>query len=152
MFLFLILINAAGFRNNLTNVGEYITKPFNKRIPMPRIHLKYIDDMTIAEALNLKKCLTENPELNPARPLQYHQRTGHVLPETQSSVQALLGDLNQYAEAHEMKLNSDKTKVILFNKSRKYDFLPECYFDEGDPLNVVEEIKLLGVTIRSDLS
>ena len=152
MFIFLILINAAGFRHNLTNVGEYITKPFNRRIPMPRLHLKYIDDMTIAEALNLKKCLSEDPEPNPARPLQYHQRTGHVLPETKSSVQTLLGELNQYAVDHEMKLNSDKTKVILFTKSRKYDFLPDCYFNKGDLLNVVEEIKLLGVTIRSDLS
>ena len=42
MFLFLILINAAGFRTNLKNVGKYITKPFNRRGPMPRIHLKYM--------------------------------------------------------------------------------------------------------------
>ena len=119
---------------------------------MSRIHLKYIDDMTIAEALNLKKCLTENPDPNPPRPLQYHQRTGHVLPEARSTVQALLGELNEYTRAHKMKLNSDKTKVILFNRSRKYDFQPECYFHEGDLLDVVEEVKLLGVNIRSDLS
>ena len=152
MFLFLILINAAGFRDNLKNVGRIITKPFNKRIPMPRIHLKYVDDMTVAEALNLKKKLIPNPNNNLPRPVQYHQRTGHILPEGQSAVQSLLTDIKIYTHSNEMKLNTAKTKVILFNRSRNYDFLPECYFEEGENLEVVEEIKLLGVTIRSDLS
>ena len=152
MFLFLILINAAGFRNNLKNIGKFITRPFNRRVPMPRIHLKYIDDMTIAEALNLKKCLAANPDPNPPRPLEYHQRTGHVLPEGQSAVQTMLTDLREYTELNEMKLNYEKTKVILFNKSRKYDFLPQCQLEQGVNLEVVEEIKLLGVTVRSDLS
>ena len=42
--------------------------------------------------------------------------------------------------------------MILFNRSRKYDFLPECSFGDGQQLQVVDEIKLLGVTMRSDLS
>ena len=67
MFLFLILINAAGFRDNLTNAGKFITKPFNRRGPIPKIHMKF-------------------------------------------------------------------------------------HFEEGQNLEVVEEVKLLGVTIRSDLS
>ena len=100
MFLFLVMINAAGFRNNLQNVGKWITKPFNRRKPMPRIHLKYVDDMTVAEALNLKKKLIVNPDPHPPRPLQYHQRTGHVLPAGQSAVQTLLVDLKGYADRH----------------------------------------------------
>ena len=152
MFLFLILINAAGFKDNLKDVGKFITRPFNKRIPMQRIHLKYIDDMTIAEALDLKKSLAINPDPNPERPLQYHQRTGHVLPAENSSVQSLLNELKDYTMVNEMKLNSDKSKVILFNRSRKYDFLPECHFEDDETLDVVEEVKLLGVTLTSDLS
>ena len=96
MFLFLVLINAAGFRDNMKNAGSYITKPFNKREPMPRIHLKYIDDMTVAEAINLKQQLVINPDPNPPRPLQYHERTGHILPEGQSEVQTLLTGLNTF--------------------------------------------------------
>ena len=152
MFLFIILINAAGFRNNLKNIGKFITKPYNRRGPMPRIHLKYMDDMTVAEAIHLKKKVIVNPNPNPPRPLQYHERTGHILPEGQSSVQALLTDLSIYAEDHQMKVNIDKTKVMLFNKARKYDFLPNCHFKDGEMLQIVEEIKLLGVVVRSDLS
>ena len=51
-----------------------------------------------------------------------------------------------------MKLNPKKSKVILFNTARKYDFMPSCYLNQGDELEVVEELKLLGVTIRSDLN
>ena len=42
--------------------------------------------------------------------------------------------------------------MILFNTSRKYDFMPSCYFNQGDELEIVEELKLLGVTIMSDLN
>ena len=152
MFLFLILINAAGFRDNLEKVGSIITKPFNKREPIPRIHLKYIDDMTVAEPINLKQQLVKNPDPNPIRPLQYHERTEHILPEGQSEVQTLLNDLKTYAEKNEMKLNDQKTKVILFNKARNYDFMPKCYFEKNENLQVVEKLKLLGVIVTSDLS
>ena len=152
MFLFLILINAAGFKDNLKETGKIITKPFNRRGAMPKIHLKYIDDMTIAEAIDLKKKLVENPDKNPPKPLQYHERTGHVFPEGQSEVQAQLQDLEAYCENYQMKLNPKKSKVILFNSSRKYDFMPSCHFGQNENLEVVEELKLLGVTIKSNLS
>ena len=49
-----------------------------------------------------------------------------------------------------MKINLTKTKVILFNKGRKYDFMPNVSVD-GNQLQVVEEICLLGVLIKSDM-
>ena len=51
-----------------------------------------------------------------------------------------------------MRINYKKTKVILFNSRRKYDFQPEIKNDEGDILEVEEEMKLLGLKISSDLS
>ena len=152
MFLFLILINEAGFRDNIRNTGRLITKSFNRRGPMQRIHLKYIDDMTVAEAIDLKKKLVENPDPCPPRPLKYHERTGHILPESESEVQQLLTEILTYTENNQMKLNSNKTKVILFNTARSYDFMPKCHFGQDENLQVVEELKLLGVTIRSDLN
>ena len=151
MFLFLILINAAGFRDQIKNTGEIITKP-RKREAMEKIHLKYIDDMTAAVAINLKERLLPNPDPSPARPLQYHSRTGHVLPKDDCQLQSMLDELNLYARQHEMVVNKSKTKAILFNKARKYDFLPELSVDPNENLEVVEEIKLLGVLVRSDLS
>ena len=51
-----------------------------------------------------------------------------------------------------MKINKEKTKVILFSNAKKYDFQPNLHLKDGVQLEVVEEIKLLGVQIRSDLS
>ena len=52
MFLFLILINAAGFQENIKSMGEIITNPaINKRQPLQKIHMKWIDDMTAAESI-----------------------------------------------------------------------------------------------------
>ena len=56
MFLFLILINGVGLKNVGRNTGESICNPaIYKRKPLMRMHAKWIDDMTIAEAVNLKK-------------------------------------------------------------------------------------------------
>ena len=60
--------------------------------------------MTNAEALDLNKSLSINPDLNPERPLQYHQRTGHVLP-----------NMRDYTKVQEMKLNSEVRSSFLIN-------------------------------------
>ena len=48
-----------------------------------------------------------------------------------------------------MQINSKKTKVMIFNTQRKYDFLPQVHIDDK-LLEVVEEFKLLGIVITSD--
>ena len=50
-----------------------------------------------------------------------------------------------------MKINSKKSKVILFNKSRNWDFPPEVGFSDKQNLEVVSDMKLVGVIITSDL-
>ena len=64
MHLFLILLNAAGFRERIKNTGELLTKPLSKRRLMEKIHLKFIDDMTAAESINLKEKQIPNPVLS----------------------------------------------------------------------------------------
>ena len=49
-----------------------------------------------------------------------------------------------------MKINYNKTKVITFNPCTSLDFMPGMTF-EGKNLEVVNEIKLLGLTLRSDM-
>ena len=152
MFLFLILINGAGFRGAIKNTGQRITNPKRNRAAIKQIHMKFIDDMTLAEAIDLKSKLTPNPDPNPPRPVNYHDRTGHVLDVALSQVQVQLKELGEYAQNHQMKVNSNKSKVILFNSARKYDFFPNLGFENEDNLEVVEELKLLGVVLTSNLS
>ena len=64
-------------KNGLVNT---LTKKQNKRKIIPRIQMKFVDDLTLAEEVNVKECVIQNPDPNPPRPLAYHDRTLHVLP------------------------------------------------------------------------
>ena len=50
-----------------------------------------------------------------------------------------------------MKLNANKTKFMVFNPGTSKDFMPAFEVD-GKKIEVVEETRLLGVLLRSDLS
>ena len=50
-----------------------------------------------------------------------------------------------------MKLNTDKTKFMLFNFSKNYQFNTRLSL-EGKPIEQVHETKLLGLVLRDDLS
>ena len=55
-----------------------------------------------------------------------------------------------YVNLNKMKLNTKKTKIMLFNPSQNIDFSPDLAIN-GEKLELVEEFKLLGIIIRSDL-
>ena len=78
------------------------------------------------------------------------ERFEQILPQERNKLQKHLDDVSQYALENEMKLNKEKTKVMLFNTASQRDFMPEVNVD-GKQLEVVEEYKLLGVIISSNL-
>ena len=102
LFLFLILINAACSGILEKHIGEKITEKMNKRKPLTNIHLKYIDDLSLAQAINLKECLINNPDPNPPRPLSYHDCTNHLLPADSYQLQDQLHQLVRYREDNQI--------------------------------------------------
>ena len=96
LLLFLVLINDMGFENQKNNAGELITRRKNLKAANV-IHLKYVDDLTLAESINLKDKLVSVPE--PVRPLpdNFHAKTGHVLPKQCSQVHDQLLKIKEYA-------------------------------------------------------
>ena len=153
LFIFLILINAAGHQNLEKHLGLKMTVGLNKRTPMQHTHLKYVDDLSLAQSINLREHLITNPDPNPARPLAYHDRTHHLLPANSNALQDQLNQLVEYSQRNQMQINESKSKVMIFNTGRKYDAMPKLTLsDMGDNyLEVVENFKLLGVVIRSDM-
>ena len=153
MFLFLILINKAGFpKCELQNdIGYTMTQPLAKRRPMEKNHQKYFDDMSLSCSFNYKKSLQINPDPNQARPVNFRDRTGHILPDENNPLLPAWESLVTYVQCHDMKLNFEKTKIMLFNPGRKYDFTPRIRAPDGNYLEVAEQFKLLGVIIRTDL-
>ena len=109
--------------------------------------LKFVDDLSVAECVRLDTQLY--PKNDQIGPRAYHDRNGLFFPPDLSILQKRLDDISTSAKLHDMKLNLGKTKVIPFNFTRKYDFVPDFSLD-GAPLEVVYETKLLGLTVTSD--
>ena len=150
LLLFIVLIDDVGFEGQLNNAGELITSRRNMKVAN-EIHLKYVDDLTLAEAINLPKTLASVSEAERPMPDMFHSRTGHILPIEKSNVYKQLVKTKEYADRNEMQINYRKTKVMLFNPCTSIDFMPDLRLDDHE-LEVVEEMKLLGLMIRSDMS
>ena len=115
------------------------------------IHLKYVDDLALAEAIDMKAQLTFTPVDVRPQPDQYRARTGHNLIINTSKIQEQLIKTQGYAKNNGMKLNLSKTKLMLFNPCTSKDFMPDISLDKIR-IDLVEETKLLGVVLSSDLS
>ena len=148
--LFLILFNGAGPASNNVSIGKQVTQPMNRRKPIDKTKVKWIDDVTICTALDLKTCL--EPEDRPVpRPVPYHGRTGHRLPRGLNKMQDELDILRRYTDSHLMAINKTKTKSMLCSTRTKWDFLPELCVDQGENIEIVEQMKIVGYIMRSDM-
>ena len=150
MLLFLVLINDAGFMAEDRTIGTRITKAKHVRNAISSLHLKYVDDLTILESIDLKSALSVDTEKTWERPLNFHERTTQELNQDQSLVQKQLFEIEDYAKINKMKINQKKTKVMLFNRSKHNDFQPNLLLC-NERADLVEQMKLLGVIITSDL-
>ena len=111
---------------------------------------KYVDDLSLLESIDLKaKLIKAKPTFGPCN---IHEQAGLILPPGQSVLQHQLQDLLEFTNQNRMKINTKKTKVIPFNVSKKFDFLPQVNFPGHEPLEVIYTTKLLGVTLSTDLS
>ena len=70
--------------------------------------------------------------------------------ESKSLVSAQLSKTAVFAEENEMVINRKKTKAMVFNPCTALDFMPEIKLEDHQ-IEVVEEIRLLGVNVTSDL-
>ena len=149
LLLFLVFINDIGFDGQMNNVGEVLTCRKNIK-NMNEIHLKFVDDLTLAEAVNLQQDLVEKPEADRIHPSNFHDRTNHSFPVESSRVHNQLLKTEHYASINDMRINYEKTKLMLFNPCTSKDFNPEMTI-AGKSIEVVDQTKLLGLVITNDL-
>ena len=98
MFLFIILINAVEFHPQERLTGETMTRAANAHTVIRAMHAKYVDDLTVAEALNIKDVLYVKQENELERQLNHHQRNEHGLKDNVSLVKEQLKKIQDYAE------------------------------------------------------
>mgnify|MGYP003897552265 CR=1 FL=1 len=72
-----------------------------------------------------------------------------LLAETPADLQIVINSLASYCNVNGLKINIEKTKILIFHKGR----LPKCQFTlNGAELEIVNEFKYLGFTFSSQLS
>jgi hypothetical protein len=105
--------------------------------------------MTIAESFNSKQTVVPYPDT--PQPDPYHARLGQKLPDEKSLVYNQLKKIEEYADENQMKINFSKTKFMLFNPTKTFDFIPN-YKTSGGQVETLEEMKLIGIVLRNDLT
>ena len=112
------------------------------KIPRPYLlTLKYIDDLSILIALNLKQKLFLNSS-----------SSEYIIPATENPLQQQLDDLHVFTTRKYMKIKESKSHVMKFNFSKNLDFTPKIQVNGfKNNLEVIKETKLLGIMISSDL-
>ena len=86
--IFIVKYNSASLRPSIPRILLSISSP---------ISVKYVDDHSYAVKINLKNCLSEDPEDRP-KPLNYHERTGHILTRHSNFLQNTLDDLHKFSK------------------------------------------------------
>ena len=135
--------------------GAFLRPPIPRHIQGPVLKsksekVKFVDDGTVAVSIDLKACLVPDP-IERARPLNFHERTSHILPPENNLLQFYIDDTENFARDNLLVINKQKTKVISFTKSRKWDFPPEVKFSDGSQIECISDTKLVGVVLSQDL-
>ena len=143
--IFIIKYNGAFLR-------PLVPRPIQGPVNMQKSEkVKFVDDSSVAVSINLKQCLV--PDLKEkARPLNYHERTGHLLPSENNLLQYYINDAEEFTTVNKMVINKKKSKLISFNKSRKWDFPPELKFSDGTIIEFTTDMKIVGVILSENLS
>ena len=105
-------------------------------------------DFTLLAAMDLTNTLINDP--SPVYPVPFKSRTVHVLP-MNNVLQYEVDAVKIYSNERKMLLNPLKTKTMIFNTLLKYNVSPQILTEPGEYLDVVEEYKILGYLMRSDL-
>ena len=116
------------------------------------IRTKYIDDLSIAEAISMKQQVRIKPSDSIPYCNTYRERTGHILIKEDCVMTSHIRSLEEFASLHQMKVNAEKTKMVLFNPMKSIDVSPLGFKIDGKEIGSVEEFKLLGVMLSSNLS
>ena len=109
---------------------------------------KYIDDITLAVSINLRKSLIKDPESRP-KPLNFHERFQLIIKPEENVLQAELDRLLFFTDENYLKINLVKSSTLLFNNSTTLDFPPEFGLGQSQYLQEKTSTKLLGVIVNN---
>ena len=143
-------LNGGGPQGATFGIWEYLAQSNNSADCVTQDYrFKFVDDLTVLEKINLLviglasfNCHTTVPSNIPAH--------NQFIPTQHLKSQEYLDKIREWTENQKIILNQKKTKVMLFNFTENHKFTTSLKLN-GETLDVVEQAKLLGVVISSDL-
>ena len=132
-------------------IGNELSEPFKSKVGLyqgeilsPLLFNLYINDLTQIiynknEPAELDNC--------PINCLMYADDIV-LISKSQEGLQRSLNSLNEYCNEWDLTVNTDKTKVVVFNKRGVLNKCPVTY--QGKPLKVEQEFKYLGILLSAN--
>ncbi len=111
---------------------------------------KFVDDKSLVEVVNLENVGIASHNFRERVPSNV-PTSNNIIPNENLRTQEYVRDIDNWTEKKKMKLNSKKTKNQIFNFSKKHQFSTDIRIKD-DVIETINEIKLLGTTITSDLN
>ena len=109
-----------------------------------------MDDLSILELINLLTIGLTSFNIKQQIPNDINTHNQYI-PAKNLKSQEWLDWISDWTEKQKMLINTKKTKTMVFNFTKNYQFTPRLYV-QGDPIEVIEKTRLLGTIITSDLS
>jgi hypothetical protein len=168
VILYILYINPVGFPSEATiKISDILhdywktldhipdLPPNHDVLPEPIQSIKFMDDATLQEIVNLKTELASNRDRSgplPSWELGLKQNSGKVLPKENTELQSQIDVIKALSDCREMSLNTDKTTLFIVNFTQQHQFrpllqIPGCV----ETIDRVLETKLLGYWFTIDM-
>ena len=111
---------------------------------------KFVDDLSVLEVINLLTIglSSFNFKQQIASDIPTH---GQIIPNENLKSQKYLDQINNWTNEHKMVINAKKTKAMMFNFTHNHQFTTRLQL-QGQNIEVVEEMKILGTIVKNNLS
>ena len=143
-------LKGGGPQGSTFGIWEYLSQSNdNADCVDPQDRFKFVDDLSFIEVIQLLSVgiASYNMKLHVPSNVASHNQ---IIPAKYLKSQQYLNIINDWTKKKKMKLNEKKTKNMIFNFSKKFQFNTSLSVNDKE-IEVVNETKLLGTFITNDL-
>ena len=130
-------IHGGGPQGGFFGILEYLSQSNdNSEMVDPEDKFKFVDDLSLLEIVNLISIALSSFNVKFSVPSDIPTHNGFILPE-HLKTQKYLNDISEWTMKKKMKLNTNKSKLMIFNFTQNYQFTTRVTMD-GEPIDIVE--------------
>ena len=143
-------LNGGGPEGGTLGILEYLSQSNkNADCVRPNDRFKFVDDLTALEIVNLLTVGLTSFNVKHQVPTDLPEH-GQYIPAENLKSQDYLNEIQNWTKNQKMVINETKTKTMIFNFTRNYQFSTRLQLNNVN-LEVVNETKLLGTIVSDDL-